>query len=103
MAAERTRSTWTDERIDDLAARMDAGFEHVEEELRLLRSDLGGRIDVQGESLGARIGAQGESLGARIDAQGESLASRIDALHRTMLATVVTFVVGFAGLILTQL
>jgi hypothetical protein len=41
VAAESTRRRWTDERIDDLARRMDAGFAQVNE--RLDRVD--GRID----------------------------------------------------------
>jgi hypothetical protein len=60
---ERARATWTDERLDDLSRRMDQGFARVDEDLRSLRSDLGGRID----------------------AQGAELSGRIDALQRTML------------------
>jgi hypothetical protein len=93
---ERARATWTDERLDDLAGRMDAGFKRVDEELRALRTELSARIDAQGTELsaridtqgtelGARIDAQGAELGARIDAQGSSLGARIDALQRTMI------------------
>jgi len=31
------RTMWTDERLDDLARRMDAGFERVDREIRDLR------------------------------------------------------------------
>jgi hypothetical protein len=31
------RSIWTDERLDDLARRMDAGFERVDRDIRDLR------------------------------------------------------------------
>jgi hypothetical protein len=34
------RVTWTDERLDDLAARMDAGFARVDHEIRELRSTM---------------------------------------------------------------
>ena len=42
---ERTRATWTDERLDDLARRVDSGFNRVDEDLRSLRTELGTRID----------------------------------------------------------
>jgi hypothetical protein len=35
------REPWTDERLDDLARRMDTGFSEVKGEIRDLRSELG--------------------------------------------------------------
>lgn len=32
---------WTDERLDDLAQRMDSGFERVDRDIRELRSEMG--------------------------------------------------------------
>jgi hypothetical protein len=37
---ERARATWTDERLDDLARRMDEGFNRVDAELRSLRAKV---------------------------------------------------------------
>jgi hypothetical protein len=37
---ERARATWTDERLDDLARRVDDGFNRVDAELRLLRTEV---------------------------------------------------------------
>jgi hypothetical protein len=37
---ERARATWTDERLDDLARRVDVGFNRVDEELRAVRAEL---------------------------------------------------------------
>ena len=34
------RVAWTDERLDDLAKRMDAGFERVDQELRDMRATM---------------------------------------------------------------
>ena len=34
------REAWTDERLDDLARRMDTGFSEVKGEIRDLRSEL---------------------------------------------------------------
>jgi hypothetical protein len=81
VVPEQARATWTDERLDDLARGMEAGFARIDEDIRSLRVDLGSRIDRQGAGLNARI----------------------DALQRTMLAMMVTILVGFAGLIATQL
>jgi hypothetical protein len=36
------RAVWTDERLDDLARRMDAGFERVDRDIRELRGEIGG-------------------------------------------------------------
>lgn len=36
------RSAWTDERLDDLANRMDAGFARVDADIRELRAEIGG-------------------------------------------------------------
>jgi iron uptake system EfeUOB component EfeO/EfeM len=35
------RTMWTDERLDDLSRRMDAGFERVDKDIRELRGDVG--------------------------------------------------------------
>jgi hypothetical protein len=40
VAVERT--AWTDERLDDLAARMDAGFARVDADIRELRAEIAG-------------------------------------------------------------
>jgi hypothetical protein len=34
------RTMWTDERLDDLSQRMDAGFDRVDRDIRELRTDL---------------------------------------------------------------
>jgi hypothetical protein len=34
------RVAWTDERLDDLSRRMDAGFERVDRDIRDLRSEM---------------------------------------------------------------
>ena len=64
---------------------------------------LSERVDAQTASLSARIDAQGAHLNERIDAQGASLSARIDSLQHALLAQTVTTLLGFAGLIVTQL
>jgi hypothetical protein len=81
VPTEHGRVTWTDERLDDLARRMDQGFARVDEDIR---------------SLGARMDARFDALDAKFD-------SRIDALQRTMLAMMASILVAFAALIATQI
>ncbi len=69
-AMERARATWTDERLDDLSARVDTGFTRLDGDVRTLTT----RLD----------GATAE-LSRRIDAQTAELSGRIDALQRTMI------------------
>jgi hypothetical protein len=89
------RMSWTDERMDDFAANVDRRFDEVdrrfgevdrrfdrvEEDMRTLRSEMNGRF--------------------------ERVEERLDDVNRTILrlggGALVTFVVGFAGLIATQL
>ncbi|HWT89784.1 MAG TPA: hypothetical protein VN179_01590 [Solirubrobacterales bacterium] len=72
------REAWTDGRMDDLAKRMDKGFDEVKGEVRDLRSEMNARF-------------------AAVDA-------RFDAMQRTMIigfASIVASVIG--GIIATQL
>jgi hypothetical protein len=39
------RAAWTDERLDDLSRRMDAGFASLETDIRELRRELRGEIE----------------------------------------------------------
>ncbi|MGB7685627.1 MAG: hypothetical protein WBL45_07565 [Solirubrobacterales bacterium] len=44
------RVAWTDERLDDLSRRMDAGFDRVDRDVRELRSEMhAGFTEVRGE------------------------------------------------------
>jgi hypothetical protein len=42
--AVMARETWTDERLDDLNQKVDAGFKETREEFRAVRAELGGQI-----------------------------------------------------------
>lgn len=89
---EAVRKNWTDERLDDfrgetawrfdtLERRMEDGFNRVDADMRELRTEMGSRF--------------------------ERVETRLDDVNRTMLrlgsGAIATFVVGFAGLIATQL
>jgi hypothetical protein len=78
---EGARATWTDERLDDLARRVESGFTRLDGDIRDLRTEVNARF-------------------------GE-VNARFDALQRTMLqigaGMIVTMIVGFAGLLAAQL
>jgi hypothetical protein len=85
---EAMREAWTDERLDDLAQRMDRGFD---------------RLDARFERLDIRF----ERLDARIDDRFDAMNARFDAMQRTMLqiggGLIGTLIVAFAGVFATQL
>lgn len=77
---ESGRATWTDERLDDLANRMDDGFERVDRDIR----DLSARLDARTEELSRRIDAQGDEVSRRIDSLDLKLSGQIASLQRLM-------------------
>ncbi len=89
---EHAKATWTDQRLDDLAHRMDDGFRRVDADIRDLRSEMSARF---------------EAADTRADAHFEAMQARVDSFQRTMLqlggGMIVTFVVGFAGILVAQL
>ncbi|HEX7059376.1 MAG TPA: hypothetical protein VF176_05950 [Solirubrobacterales bacterium] len=92
-----SRATWTDERLDDFARNTDRRFDEVDrrfDEVDRRFDQVDRRFDrVEGELRELRSGF------TRVD-------TRIDDLHRGMLQVgggmIATFVIGFAGLILTR-
>ena len=71
---ESVRSTWTDERLDDLTNRMDRGFDRVDADIRA----LSGRID---------------HLGTRLD----SMQRITVTLLISILSGVVVMIIGLAA------
>jgi hypothetical protein len=71
---ETMREAWTDQRLDDLAARMDKGFERVDRDIREVRTEMNSRFN--------------------------AVDSRFDAMQRTMILGFVTVIAsGFASVI----
>jgi hypothetical protein len=70
---EAMREKWTDERLDDMNARMAEGFQRVDTDLRELRADMNSRFEAM-QRLIIQVGG---------------------GLFGTML-------IGFLGLVLTQ-
>lgn len=93
------RDTWTDERLDDLSKRTDAGFREVREEIRGLRGEMNEEFRVFRGEVRAEF--------ARVDSRFDAMDSRFDALQRTLVQVggglAGAIFVGFMGLIATQL
>ncbi|HET9153768.1 MAG TPA: hypothetical protein VFN85_06605 [Solirubrobacterales bacterium] len=77
---EAVRDKWTDERLDDLNARMGKGFDRLDKDIRELRSEVAG---VRGE-----------------------MSDRFEATHRLIIQVggglFGTMAIGFVGLIVTM-
>jgi ribosome recycling factor len=123
--AVMARETWTDERLDDLAKRMDKGFDEGKVEIRHLRAHTDKGFDeVKGEMRELRSHtdkgfdeAKGEVRElrhemnegfARVDSKFDALDNRFDAMQRTMIicfagiaGSIAASVIG--GIFVTQL
>jgi len=107
--------SWTDERLDDFAAETARRFDSLEVRVNERFDTVDHRFDEVDRRFGEvdrRFGEVDRRFGevnSRLDRLGDRIeagSSRIDALHRTILflggGALVTFVVGFAGVIATQ-
>jgi hypothetical protein len=68
--AVMAREAWTDERLDDLAKRMDRGFDEVKGEVRELRGEVG------------------------------RLNTRFDSMQQTMVVGFITLFIGIAATVI---
>ena len=64
---QSARGTWTDGRLDDLAARVDRGFETVDRDIRDLRTDMKSGHDALRAEIQSVDGAIRADLGTRFD------------------------------------
>ncbi len=89
---------WTDERLDDLANRVDVGFAEVKRDLRELRQELKGDMDAMRSELKGDInGLRGEFNGLRGEFNG--LRDEVKGLHRLMVQSAIAISVGLLGLL----
>jgi hypothetical protein len=87
--------TWTDGRMDDLATRMDAGFERIDTDIRELRRDLRSEIRANRDELRSDIGALRDELKGDIgDVKGE-----ITELRKMLTTFGIALVVGLISVI----
>lgn len=68
IIVEAMRDSWTDDRMDDLARRMDTGFAQVREDFTQVREEIAGlRADNHEEISGLRADNKEEIAGLRAD------------------------------------
>lgn len=80
---ETMPQTWNDDRMDELARHMEAGFAQV-------RVDMG--------SMREEIKDQGRELNAKIERQGEGIDTRLDALNTVLMESQRTMIQLCGGL-----
>jgi hypothetical protein len=73
--ATMAREKWTDERLDDLNARAEKGFDEVKGEIRELRADMNSRFS--------------------------SVEARLDGINRTIVIGMVSMTASIVGALLT--
>jgi hypothetical protein len=89
------RETWTDERLDDLNAKVDRGFERVDGDLRSLRAETSAGFTAMRSEMKAGFD--------KMDARFEAVDARFEAMYRLMLQLGGGALVALIGLIATQL
>jgi tetrahydromethanopterin S-methyltransferase subunit G len=86
------REAWTDARLDDFGRNVDHRFDRLEKKV---------------DGLSRRMDDGFRDIRTEMNAKFERVEGRLDDINRTMLrlggGALVTFAVGFAGLIATQL
>jgi hypothetical protein len=87
---EAVRESWTDERLDDLNAKVDRGFDRIDADLRALR------VETRTEFTALR----GEMKAGfdRVDERFEKIDARFEALHRLLFRSAVVLVAALVGL-----
>jgi hypothetical protein len=113
---EAMREAWTDDRLDDLANRMDRGFDRVDADVRelraetksefaLLRSEMCERFDKAEGQVDSRLDKIESESGSRFDKADrtfERIDARLDSIQRTIamgaIAMTTAFIAGFAAL-----
>lgn len=91
---EAVREKWTDERLDDLNAKVDRGFERIDADLRALR------VETRTEFVALRgeMKAGFDRVDARFERMEERMDERFEALHRLLFRAAAVLIVALVGL-----
>lgn len=82
------REAWTDERLDDLNRKVDYGFDRIDADLRVQRTETKSELT---------------ALRGEMNERFKGLDSRIDGLQRTLILSNGAIVAALIGLIATQI
>lgn len=77
---EAMRQNWTDDRMDDLAAQVDAGFAQARVDVGSTREELRREIKDQGDEFRRELNEQGKELRGEIKGLGQELRGEMQAL-----------------------
>jgi ribosome recycling factor len=70
---EAMRQNWTDDRMDDLARQVDAGFSQARVDMGSMRAELHREIKEQGKELRREMKSQGSELRGEMKSQAHEL------------------------------
>jgi len=103
---EAMREAWTDDRLDDLASRMDQGFDRVDGDVREPRAEMKAgfeRVDREIADVRSELKASFDRVEARSEARFDAVQARFDAMQGTLSALQRTMLQIGGGLIGTLL
>jgi hypothetical protein len=99
---EAMREAWTDDRLDDLANRMDRGFDGVDKDVRELRAETKSEFALLRGEMCERFDKVDERFD-KVDARFERVNDRLDSIQRTIafgaVAMSAAFLAGFGALV----
>jgi hypothetical protein len=87
---EQPKVNWNDDRLDHFAAQVDKRFEQVDKRFE--------QVDKRFDRVEGRIDAQGAHFDARFNHLEARFEKRFDSLQQSMIITLASFLVAFAGL-----
>jgi hypothetical protein len=95
---EAMREAWTDERLDDLTARVDQGFTRADARTDRFEDQVDARfeqVDTRFEKLGGKLESGFDRIDDRFERFEARMTSRFEWLLRFLLASYVTALIGY--------
>ena len=99
MAERDDRNTWTDERLNDLAQRVDTGFKELRADMRAQGAEINQRLTAQGAEINQRFTAQSAEINERFAAQDKKMDRMFESMHHDMVAMHRTMLIGIATIL----
>jgi hypothetical protein len=91
IIVEAMRDAWTDERLDDLATRVDQGFAWADARIDKFED----RVDARFEKLEGKLESEFDRIDDRFERFEARMTSRFEWLLRFLLASYVTALIGY--------
>lgn len=97
-----TREAWTDDRLDDLANRMDRGFDRVDKDIRDLRVESKSDIaQLRGEMIERfdKVDERFDKVDSQFDERFARIDARLDSIQHAIIFGAVGMTSGVAAVI----